>query len=123
MSQELRCILTYLIHSISMRCCSARLFSLFTFLCNAVNINLRSAKAFPQLALSARSSSFPWPVLISVLASPPGWVILKYSSSSLSTMIACFDRRGLEDWSVVGSPGVDGMDCWAWNRSGVVGEP
>lgn len=46
------CLLcTHLMHSMSMRCCSAMLFSLLTFLCKAVNMLLRLSSCFPHSAL------------------------------------------------------------------------
>jgi hypothetical protein len=115
--------MTHLIQSISIRCCSARLFSLFTFLCSAAKIILLSSKALPQAFFNTLNSSFGMPVVMSVLAKAPGFVIEKYSSSSLSTMMACFDNRGFCDVSEVGSPGDEGIVDCAWNRPGELAVP
>ena len=87
-------IASHLMQSISIRCCSARLFSLFTFLCNAVKMLVRASNALPHCLFSSRSSSFGIPVVMSVLAIPPGFVIAKYSSSSRRTMMACLESKG-----------------------------
>jgi len=87
----------HLMHSMSIRCCSAILFSLLTFLCKAAKIVFLSASAFPQLFFNSLSSSLGIPVLISVLAISPGLVMEKYSSSSRRTMMACLVTRGLAD--------------------------
>jgi len=50
---------THLIQSISIKCCSAMLFSLFTFLCKAVKICRLSANAFPHPLFNALNSPFP----------------------------------------------------------------
>ena len=112
----------HLIQSISIRCCSAMLFSLLTFLCKAAKMVFFSAKAFPQLLFNSLNSSLGIPVLISVLAKSPGLVMEKYSNSSLKTMMACLVTSGFADWSPLGSL-ASGRDCWAWNRPGVFGVP
>jgi len=89
--------LAHLMHSMSIRCCSAILFSLLTFLCKAAKIVFLSANAFPQLFFNSLSSSLGIPVLISVLAISPGLVMEKYSSSSRKTIMACLVTRGLAD--------------------------
>ena len=114
---------SHLMQSISIKCCSAMLFSLFTFLCNAVKICLLSANASPQFLFRVRSSWFPKPVWTSVLASEPGLVIEKYSSSSRRTMMACLHNKGFCEESVDGSDGEEGMLCWAWKSPGEVGVP
>jgi hypothetical protein len=112
----------HLMQSISIRCCSAILFSLLTFLCKAAKMVLFSANAFPQLLFKFINSSLGIPVLISVLARSPGLVIEKYSNSSLRTIIACLVTSGLADWSPLLSF-ASGRDCCAWNRPGVFGVP
>lgn len=90
-----------LMQSISIKCCSAILFSLFTFRCNAVKMLFLSSKCAPHWRLSERCfssaipASFVNPVTGSPFASAGG--MTKYSSSSRSTMIACFVRRGLRE--------------------------
>ena len=84
-----------LIQSISIKCCSATLFSLFTFLCSAVKMFFFSIKYSPDLLLISNISSFAVP-FVSVAAPASLGGIEKYSNSSLSTIIACFDKRGLE---------------------------
>ena len=115
--------IAHLIHSISMRCCSAMLFSLFTFRCNAVKMLVRSSSARPHCRLSSRNSSLASPLVMSVRASAPGVVMLKYSSSSRRTMMACLDSRGFCDVSVMLSLGFRGMVDCAWKRPGWVGVP
>lgn len=126
---------THLMHNISIRCCSARLFSLLTFRCNAAKIVRLSSSATPHARFNSLSSTFPIPFL-STPARAPGVVILKYSSSSRRTMMACLDSRGLacccdsaelELWpaAVPGpGPGMASMRFfWAWKRPGEVGVP
>jgi hypothetical protein len=115
-----------------MRCCSAKLFSLFTFRCSAAKIVRLSSNATPHARFNTRSSSLPIPFL-STLASAPGVVIEKYSSSSRSTMMACLVNKGF--WADSGvddgdrEAGEAGLVCastiffCAWKRPGVVGVP
>ena len=81
-------------HNMSIRCCSATLFSLFTFLCSAVKIFLFSNSTCPHCLLISSKASFAIPEeFVEGLPSLGG--IAKYSSSSRRTMIACLVRRGL----------------------------
>jgi hypothetical protein len=114
---------THLMQSISMRCCSARLFSLFTFLWSAVKMDFLSASALPHCLFISRSSSLGIPVVISVRAKAPGTVMEKYSSSSRRTMMACLERRGFWDPSAPPSVGSSARDCCAWKRPGERGVP
>ena len=104
---------THLIHNISIKCCSAKLFSLFTFLCNAVKIVLFSSNAFPAALLIALNSSFGVPAIlsISVRANPPGLVIEKYSNSSRRTMMACLTSKGLPSSAGREEGGETGTRC------------
>jgi hypothetical protein len=83
----------YLMHNMSIRCCSAMLFSLLTLRCSAVKMLLFSRRYLPQsrLRFSMLSLAIPF---ASVVASPPFGGMEKYSSSSRRTMMACFERRG-----------------------------
>jgi hypothetical protein len=125
---------THLIHSMSMRCCSATLFSLFTFRCSAVKMLRFSMRYSPPSRLTASRPSFAMP-FASVAASVPvlGGMV-KYSSSSRSTMIACLDKSGFcagaglkPSAALLGEPdGEDGASrrcCWKANRPGVVAVP
>ena len=85
--------LAHLMQSMSIRCCSAILFSLFTFLCNAVKMLFFPSKYSPHSRFISKSVSFAIPCS-SVRAPLPGGGMAKYSSSSLNTMIACFARSG-----------------------------
>lgn len=87
---------TNLMQSMSMRCCSARLFSLFTFLCNAVKMLFFSIKNIPHCLLISNKCSFANP-FESVPTFPSFGAMEKYSSSSRRTMMACFERRGFWD--------------------------
>lgn len=101
-------IVAHLIHNMSIKCCSATLFSLFTFLCNAVNIlflfnklfphssfNLsRVSLGFPSSLVAAISSISPVPLIVDVKSDLFFGGIAKYSSSSLRTIIACLRKRG-----------------------------
>ena len=80
--------------SMSIRCCSATLFSLFTFRWRAVNIFLFCSKCTPHFLFSSNSAPLAAPLVrpgADLFASDG---IEKYSNSSRSTMIACLDNRG-----------------------------
>lgn len=83
----------HLMQSMSIKCCSAILFSLFTFLCNAVKMLFLPNKYSPHSRFISNKVSFAIPCS-SVLAPLPAGGIAKYSSSSRSTMMACFARSG-----------------------------
>jgi hypothetical protein len=83
----------YLMHNMSIRCCSAMLFSLLTLRCSAVKMLLFSRRYLPHSRL--RSSMFSLAIpFASVEAVPPFGGMEKYSNSSRRTMMACFERRG-----------------------------
>lgn len=101
--------------SMSMRCCSATLFSRLTFRCNAVKMLLRSSRECPQSTLSFSSALLGCPAsFVLGTSSPPSAPasttapstmaplggIAKYSSSSRRTMMACLRKRGfcMLDW-------------------------
>lgn len=115
---------TYLMHNMSIRCCSATLFSLCTFLCNAVKILRFSIKYLPDRRLISTKASLAIPCA-SVVAWPSFGGIEKYSSSSRSTMIACFVSRGF--WEVAGPKSDEGEPsircCWAAKRPGAAAVP
>ena len=91
---------THLIHNMSIRCCSATLFSLFTFRCRAVKIFRFSTNTSPQALFTSSNGAFAFPASsvagVSFLraASSTLGVIAKYSSSSRSTIIACLENNG-----------------------------
>lgn len=103
---------THLMQSMSMRCCSATLFSRLTLRCNAVKMLLRSSNADPQSTLSLSKAWFGLPVssvpATSTLSSAPGVPLggmAKYSSSSRRTMMACLRNSGF--WRLACEGGVD----------------
>ena len=112
--------------SMSIKCCSARLFSLFTFRWSAVNIFRLCSKYCPQLRLRSRSASLAMPRR-SVASLPPLGGIEKYSSSSRSTMIACFVSSGFcaaeGPKSDVGEPPSSSCCCAASSPPGAAGVP
>lgn len=85
--------MSHLMQSISIRCCSAILFSLLTLRWSAVKMLRLWRRRFPHLRLISSRASFAMP-LVFVDALPSLGGIEKYSSSSRRTMIACFERRG-----------------------------
>jgi len=106
---------TYLMQSISIKCCSATLFSLLTFLWRAVKMLFLSNNAFPQSTFNFNKLLFGFPASSVPGNSPLGapktggnpWAafpfggIAKYSSSSRSTMMACLRKSGfcMLDWA------------------------
>lgn len=116
----------YLWHSMSIRCCSATLFSLFTFLCKAVNMVFFSNKFCPQLLFK---SSMAWLAIpcASVASGPPRGGMAKYSNSSRRTIIACFERRGF--WACAAAENselggrVSNNCCWRLSNPGWLCEP
>lgn len=113
-----------LIHSMSIRCCSAMLFSLLTFRWSAVNMLVLSRSWMPDWRLSemcfssARPASFVNP--FSGSPSAPAGGITKYSSSSRSTMMACFVNKGFrEPVKSLGFGLLGSTRCaWAWKGPG-----
>jgi hypothetical protein len=80
-------------HNMSMRCCSATLFSLLTLRCSAVKICLLFNRPLPATLLLLISASFAFPSG-SVLANPPVLGMTKYSSSSRRTITPCLSNNG-----------------------------
>lgn len=115
---------TDLIQSISIRCCSATLFSLCTFLCSAVKIFRFSMRYLPDRRLTSSKASVAIPCSF-VVAFPSLGGIEKYSSSSRRTMMACFVSRGFCEFpapkSEDGEPSI--RCCWAANRPDDVAVP
>ena len=109
-------------HNMSIRCCSAMLFSLLTLRCNAVNMLFFSRRYLPHSRLRSSMLSLAIP-FASVDAFPPLGGMEKYSNSSRRTMMACFERRGF--W--LGAKSEEGEAsmrcCCARKRPGAVSVP
>lgn len=112
-------IYTDLIQSISIRCCSATLFSLCTFLCRAVKMLRFSIRYLPDRRLTSSKASVAIPCSF-VVALPSLGGMEKYSSSSRRTIMACFVSRGFCELvapnSEDGDPSI--KCCWAAKRPG-----
>ncbi len=115
---------THLIHSISIRCCSATLFSLFTFRCRAVKILRLSIKYCPHWNFK---STIGWLAIpfASVAAAPFFGGMAKYSSSSRRTMMACLEMSGFCDGGgpKSGEAGRSWRCCWAAKSPGELDVP
>lgn len=90
-------------HNMSIKCCSAKLPSLLTFRCNAVNTFFRSISARPHSRLIRNNSGLGWPDTFVMTLPARGCVVslaveggmAKYSSSSRKTMMGCLTIKGL----------------------------